>query len=316
MRHIIIGTAIALTLCATLRAQDGDRKNVISYFAAGNTVDGQPRITEQNVLRFFPLYSMRDAIDTVIVSIYVDNDAFSGLAYKYDGGRYWEIQLPEFHLGQAIQRVEAEVRGRVPEGYATGREKAPKRPDTDAHTLLLAESNVVPTDGGRRGDSLTSGDVILYGERGTQRIRILYRNYKPALRRMKALDPSESVGIFRARYVPFALIGSSLKRPLAAGAGAIFEVGLAFGDQIVSGDAFVLPEFSVNRLGVAFAITDQLFSDSARVLAIALTYDFNSYGSLGLGANFPPGGKTTTYVSLGINRTAFQELLRQIQRVF
>ena len=151
--------------------------------------------------------------------------------------------------------------------------------------------------------------------------RILYRNYKSSLRFMPALDPAERMGIFRARYVPFPIVGTydsprmNLKKPMTASSPTVFEIGLAFGDAIVPGDDFVVPEFSWRRLGVAFAITQQLFNDDAEIIGLALTYDFNSYGSIGAGGNFAHN-QTHGYASLGINKKAFEAVLGQLAGLF
>ncbi|MES2764921.1 MAG: hypothetical protein V4642_03580 [Bacteroidota bacterium] len=173
------------------------------------------------------------------------------------------------------------------------------------------ESNLIDTN--FSGPSVKRSDIIISDD--FKSVKILYRNYKPGLRHLPALDPAERLGVFRARYVPFAIIGKSLQRPFTGKNQAIFEVGLTFGDAIVSGDDFVLPEFSARRLGVAFAISDKLFDKDAEVMALALTYDFNSFGSIGVGYNFPPN-KLQSYVSFGINKKAFEVLLGQIQKLF
>ncbi len=183
---------------------------------------------------------------------------------------------------------------------------------------LAADLEVGLTDTSYIGPSVTSSDLVIGDD--LKSARILYRNYKGSLRRMPALDPAERMGIFRIRYVPFPIVGSdtnprmNLKRPFAAGSPAVFEVGLAFGDALVPGDDFVVPAFSWQRLGVAFAITQQLFSDSAQVLALAVTYDFNSYGSIGVGANFA-GKAAHGYLSFGINKQAFDALMKGIAGV-
>jgi hypothetical protein len=76
-----------------------------------------------------------------------------------------------------------------------------------------------------------------------------------------------------------------------------------------------VPEFSLRRLGVAFVITNQLFSKDAVVRALALTYDFNSYGSIGIGANFP-GERVELYVSFGINKKAFEDVIGELGKLF
>jgi hypothetical protein len=150
--------------------------------------------------------------------------------------------------------------------------------------------------------------------------RILYRNYKRDLRFMPALDPSEKMGIFRLRYVPFPIVGTPgrKKMTLQAPTGdnpTVFEIGLAFGDAIVPGDEFVMPEFSMRRLGIAFAVTEKLFSNDAKIIGLVLTYDFNSYGSIGLGGNFAQE-EIHGYASIGINKRAFEEVISALSKFF
>jgi len=151
--------------------------------------------------------------------------------------------------------------------------------------------------------------------------RILYRNYKGSLRHMMALDPAERMGIFRARFVPFPIVGTqssprmNLKKPMSTSSPTVFEIGLAFGDAIVPGDEFVVSEFSWKRLGIAFAVTERLFSDSAEVIGLALTYDFNSYGSIGIGGNFARN-EVHGYASLGINKKAFEAVIKGLAGLF
>ena len=169
------------------------------------------------------------------------------------------------------------------------------------------------------GPSVRKSDIVVDLEGGTG--RILYRNYKSALRYMPALDPAERMGIFRVRYIPFPIVGTSsnprmnLMKPMSATSPTVFEVGLAFGDAIVPGDEFVVPEFSWRRLGVAFATTEKLFSDSAEIIGLALTYDFNSYGSIGIGGNFARN-EVHGYASLGINKKAFEAVIGGIAKLF
>ncbi len=42
--------------------------NVISYYAVGNSLDGQPMVDMPNVLRFFPVFAMRREIESVSVN--------------------------------------------------------------------------------------------------------------------------------------------------------------------------------------------------------------------------------------------------------
>ena len=102
---------------------------------------------------------------------------------------------------------------------------------------------------------------------------------------------------------------------IISGSPAVFEIGLAFGDDIVPSDKHVNPVLSWSRLGVAFAITEKLFNDDAQIIALALTYDFNSYGSLGFGANLAQG-QAYPYVSFGINKKAFEEVVKGLASLF
>ncbi len=95
----------------------------------------------------------------------------------------------------------------------------------------------------------------------------------------------------------------------------VFEASLALGDVIVPGDDFVVPEFSLQRLGIAFAITEQLFSDSTPIIGLALTYDFNSYGSIGIGGNFA-GKAAHGYGSWGISKKVFEAVIKGIASIF
>lgn len=152
-------------------------------------------------------------------------------------------------------------------------------------------------------------------------IKIFYTNYKRELRQMLTLDPAESMGVFRVRYVPFPIVGTPtdgtmrLLRPNQEGSPTVFEIGLRVGDIVMPGDDFVVPLFSLRRLGVAFAVTEKLFAEDAEIIALALTYDFSSYGSIGVGGNFA-GGERHGYSSLGINKKAFETVLKGLSGLF
>lgn len=163
------------------------------------------------------------------------------------------------------------------------------------------------------GPQLTESDIKF--DDNHEYVTMLYRNYKQTLRQLQALDPAEKMGIFRVRYVPFAVTGNKLTKPFTSKTSAVFEVGLGFGNINISGDDFVKPTLSFDRLGVAFAITDKLFNDDAEILALVFTYDFNYYGSIGVGANFRKDNeknKIESYFSFGINKTAFERLLVEL----
>jgi hypothetical protein len=533
----------SIILCALLLfsvAHPQDRTNVISYYAVGNSLDGQPMIDMMNLLRFYPVFAVRDNVDSVVVMLYYGSKTYQRAAKPFEGKKYWEVLLPTFTLGEAIQRIEVEERilldvshrneynhlldilkdsldsyklsqdvkrriaamnksemKRIEElakkirdvakdtlasvlktlndgfeedsrkytdwlarfgmekdtlpflakAYISDRPAYQKMRDSlilricdttlalkssaerdsiikgmhknklsrlkpsakDSVVKLLNDralawsnrdsvdnylSNYISisewynqvlrnvsaqsqqvgsmeriarlrgkiiapfedeisnlkdaadslkvehwygiqkdsleerikenikqslTDTTYSGPSVRKSDIII--DATFQYARVLYRNYKTSLRRMPALDPAERLGIFRVRYVPFPIVGTdeksamNLKRPFTSGSPTVFEVGLAFGNAIVPGDDFVVPSFSWERLGIAFAITERLFADSAVVLALALTYDFNSYGSIGIGGNFA-GKSAHGYASFGINKKAFEAVIKGIAGIF
>lgn len=481
--------AVALVLLAPThligQVKESAEENVLSYYAVDNSLDGQPLIDQNNLMRFYPVFAFRADIQRVHVNVYHGSDVFSRPADRMDNGRFWQVKLPEFELGEAIQRFEVEltisidddlkrqadrmqaalsqaegsILGLVPVFNALNASRsalatevnsllarlktinstwestsAPQAKvnsvnqviedladklttlqtkledatdevarligagtpcDPTAVTTLQAEivaletqldevrslrddiesrlgdvkqayedrlldANAIAkvaaavggqdaqaqvvadyraavrewarqidtlrseiyerirrelTDTAYIGPSIRKSDIILDDDLTSA--RILYRNYKHSLRRLPALDPAERLGIFRGRYVPFAVVGKRLLTPLDGSSyEPVFEIGLTFGDAIVSGDDFVVPEFSLRRLGVAFAITNRLFNSDAAVRALALTYDFNSYGSVAVGAHFGVGEKVEPYYSFGINKKAFEDLIGEIQRLF
>lgn len=407
LRHWVL----LLLLGMALNAQAADL-NVLSYYAVGNSLDGQPVIDRVNVLRFFPVFAMKDRVTEVEVTVYVGGRIYTRRADKLENARYWEVLLPTFELGQAIQRLEVEMRfelkaidqeradaiqqaeetqkDKVHKDFArlirtinyafeqkytlsSGQtdmlrrawEEGPKEYDLKFDELLppsarqnssekatvdslvilrstalqdyspaLKQIDSLRTDFELRlytdlsrslSDTLYAGpgvrpsDLVVNYEDGSA--RILYRNYKTALRQMPALDPAERRGIFRVRYVPFPIAGRksranlALVNPFDPSSPAVFEVGLAFGNQIVPGDDFVLPGFSFRRFGVAIGITEKLFASDAEIIALALTYDFNSYGSIGAGANFAQD-EVHGYGSLGVNKKAFEALLSGLVSIF
>lgn len=549
MKTLGLITLAALLAIPSLMNGQGET-NVIGYYAVGNSLDGQPMIDMTNILRFYPVFAIRDSVRWVDVTVYHGPYIYERYAEKMDDGAYWQVLLPKFRLGEAIQRIEVECHFHIRSphlnqyrrltkeyqvavatslnGVLVHLEKAVSKLDSitrgfstvdlknliksikpkdlqvqvtpdsvfepiarlissrvdsltaeckdsanrlgDALDTLKARASrlnaetfkplirgFAPDSTGRTADAiahlvdslleptlelLTAQDLRLDtsdvsarskafkvemsmslesaksgletaatntviektrglseaaerlgsirnqlldvsrlfdpGKRFLFRIdsiiaaatklqdsirtgvlrdimnelsdttysgvsvrksdivindsldeaSILYRNYKTALRRMPALDPAERVGIFRIRYVPFPIVGTitrkdsthevsefGLRRPFSSQATAVFEIGLGFGDVIVPGDEFVVPEFSVERLGVALAITDKLFSDDAEIIALALTYDFNSYASIGIGANFAPR-VAKPYASFGINKKAFESMLSILQGLF
>lgn len=420
---------VSIIFASTFVLQAGDEKvNVISYYAVGNTLDGQPMIDMVNVLRFFPVFAMRDGIQKVTVTVYVGGSIFERDADCMSAKSYWEVLLPKFSLGEAIQRIEVRTEFRLEvvtsghladtlrilreartsadrefdrqERRLTRLERAYQdsinnaagvrddsrirqmmtlqKEDTtkfetfvsrlvapesvkvvrayvrqlariqqerisnqrvylesidemrkQSQTLSVQEEGLKSDierdltskfiDTSYAGPSIRRSDVIL--DFANLKGYILYRNYKTSLRRMPALDPAERLGIFRARYVPFPIVGTqakprmNLKKPMSTSSPTVLEIGLAFGDAIVPGDEFVVPEFSWRRLGIAFAITERLFSDSAEVIGLALTYDFNSYGSIGIGGNFARN-EVHGYASLGINKKAFEAVIKGLAGLF
>ncbi len=169
------------------------------------------------------------------------------------------------------------------------------------------------------GPSIRKSDLVIDNKFKTA--RMLYRYYNDKLRYRKSLDPAERLGIFRVRFVPFPIVGTKaspkvqLIRPGEKGSPAVFEIGLSFGDDVVSGNNTFKPALSLSRLGVAIVITEQLFKEDAQIFGLALTYDFNSYGSIGYGRNLA-GKEDHPYYSFGINKKAFQQLMRGMASIF
>ena len=539
MKITFLITLFCLLVYSEINSQSSSsEENIISYYAVSNSLDGQPMIDMQNILRFYPIYAMRDSVTSVNVTIYYGKNIFTRDADKMDNGKYWRVLLPNFNLGEAIQKIEVEVKfefylllnhlvnqinktkemkenelmlkikkyhdekkwiinttikdlsetiknleehckiesdeennslnrylNRITrskeiyynqlellflkldeisskylniglnyeEIYKLGRyerfdetrkeyfynrdslqkfEYEKKMIDginLDSLDSILNESKnienkIIPleekfeksmnelyreyekkqlsyqnltdkcnenifkvkkdlekesrkifqldeqiklekdrydqylkfnednlrakiiaivfeelVDKSHTGPSVQKSDVVV--NKDLSGARLLYRNYKENLRKMLAADPAERLGIFRIRYVPFPIVGlpdgSKTKLIPFSGDGSkqVFEIGLSFGDAIVPGDDFVVPEFSIKRLGIALAISEKLFSSDAQIKAIALTYDFNSYGSIGIGGNFAQD-VIRGYASFGINQKAFQQLLKAIAGIF
>lgn len=477
MKTLLIIALLSFGFCTAIKAQEYTAPNVLSYYAMGNSIDGQPMVEMANVLRFYPVFALRDFTDTVIVTVYYGPYVYTDIARPMDNKHYWEARLPRFELGEAIQRIDVRttidiskhpIRQRILAVYdsikikldsfldaakknldpnkanklienleksigtlmislntlnntikskndiikidqncdtASLNDIIKKLSDTTSFTdttrlndliskieTYLSEkrskinnidnwhnelntsqqkvnqtiqddletnrksiqaaikkgydtlfefnkiitSQIITTSNSLRDDianesyeqitdtnysgpSVRKGDVII-GE-NKDRIHILYRNHKTSLRQLPALDPVESMGLFRIRYIPFVIAGENLMTTFTGDNSAVFEVGLAFGDVRVSGDDFVKPELSIRRLGVAFAITNRLFGEDARIRALALTYDFNSYGSIAAGVNFPGkdvevGTINESYISFGINKRAFEQLLKGLTGLF
>lgn len=443
MKKLII---VFMIFFSVLSAQDDI--NVMSYYASDNSLDGQPLIDKVNILKFYPVFAIQDSIKSVNVTIYYGNKTYENYADKMNGGKYWQTLLPEFKLGDAIQRVEVETEFSVPkrllekwyifqeeliniikrknlvieknkmiierirkpaeimsgiqfgilvnvinksfkdisllaqedssniinnieitlkyenilDSTANDTTLLPKfislvrdkikfnkildyvaiRNNTADELLRINEnyrdlgqsvaiykdtlrSNIFNEIIGEFADTSFSGPAIrksdLIIEDDFKSARLLYRYYKNNLRYRKVLDPAESLGIFRARYIPLPVVGTprdnkvQLLRPMEANVPVVFEVGLAFGDEVVSGDNTFEPAFSLSRLGVAIVITEKLFKADAEILGIAFTYDFNSYASIGFGRNLAQG-QSYPYFSFGINKKAFEQLLVGLAGLF
>ncbi len=500
---------IALIVCAiSLQLEAQHDVNVMSYYAVGNSMDGRPMIDKQNILRFYPIYAMRDSVKYAKLTVYYGGDIYQRDMDKLDYGSYWETILPQFKLGEAIQRFEVEtkisfdsslvgiglnilrkisakesqltkefkknkeLRGSDPDKIynqkldtlyqlydkqdsiykkliddlgltfdnlgsllhvSDGKQKIIDQINSDCESAKqIIESSSFPkekitileynsifgqlekfkilfhnetvdsallskiiennwcddrkkfiekeiddfisinskletkierlntkmdsiskanynfrrlqdslsnfenkkleiaddirnrildelTDTTFSGISVRKSDIIIDPEFAYA--RILYRNYKLSLREMPALDPVESEGIFRIRYIPFPVTATKnnekvrLFRPFDDNSTTVFEIGLSFGDRYIASDKIIIEPFSFNRFGFAFAITEELFSEDAQILALALTYDFNSYASLGVGANLAQQD-VTPYFSFGINQRAFKAVMKSIVGIF
>ena len=477
MKTLLAIALLSSVVCTAMKAQEYTTPNVLSYYAMGNSIDGQPMIETANVLRFYPVFALQYFTDTVIMTIYYGPYVYTDTARPMNNKQYWEARLPRFELGEAIQRIDVRttidiskhpIRRRILAAYNSVKDKldsflndakqkldstgaadlttrlqesmkslekssmdlqhkittkidtinsnlncdtlkldsiiqqlrntasftdvtksddlrnqiesylSEKNQSIDnisewknelttyqtiineaiktflkenteniqaaiqngSHTLtefnktitsqIITSSNSLRddianesyeqiTDTNYSGPSVRKGDVIINGD--SNYIQILYRNHKTSLRQLPALDPVESLGLFRARFIPFVVAGKNLLTTFTGENSAVFEVGLAFSDVRVSGDDFVKPTLSIQRLGVAFAITNRLFGDDARIRALALTYDFNSYGSIAAGVNFP--GKESSslmknelYMSFGVNKRAFEQMLKGLAGLF
>ncbi|MCC7437422.1 MAG: hypothetical protein IT211_02885 [Armatimonadetes bacterium] len=311
-KHLLI-LACILGIFSTATSQEYDTPNVLSYYAMGNSMDGQPMVDMANILRFYPVFALQQYTDAVIITIYYGPYVYTDTARPMNDKQYWESRLPRFELGQAIQRIDVRTSINQNNPITTSGLTFASIPSIDS--AIYAQI----TDTNYSGVSVRKGDVII--DNPGYRIQILYRNHKTSLRELPALDPAENVGLFRARFIPFVIIGKDLLTTFTGGHGAVFEIGLAFGDVRVSGDDFIKPELSLRRLGVAFAVTNRLFSDDARIRALAFTYDFTSYGSIAAGVNFPGENSSSSmknelYMSFGVNKRAFEQMLKKISGLF
>lgn len=414
--------------------EDNSSANVLSYYGVGNSLDGQPLINTVNLLRFFPVFNLREVTNKVKVTLYVGNKVYTREAIKKDDGRYWEINLPTFQLGEAIQRLDVETNmvlnneeyrdyiskinasnDSIRSVLAEFRKKlvndsaifyknlnalsSKKSSDTvnfnsildlidsvkiinigkiaelneqlfKINTLINKSNNEnlsinqsvielmgkfkefmsyiddlskkslnrtqeqmqfikdlkkelknsINQQAKNSGPSINESDIIFTFENNEINLKILYRNYKKELRQLVSLDPAEKSGIFRVRYIPFPIIGNKLYKPMQNNSIYVFEFGLGFGNIAFAGDDFIKPVLSAERLGIAFAISSELFNKNAKVMAIVLTYDFNAYGSIGIGANFKSAGDESDniqpYFSFGINKGAFEDLVKGLNKLF
>lgn len=444
---VIMFVIIFINVCNNHSLQAQDNKNVLSYYASDNSIDGQPRIDMINLLRFFPVFVFREDITDVNVSVFYSGKIITQKTDRMSGGHYWQTILPEFKLGDAIQRIEVEMIFKLREQYirslinydsaisqaknnikdVRGQIAASNRyiikqasnldlgftgstllkiyndflkldlpkygitkqdsiefianiigdinkyknksnqvidslslvffnlisdqakvsklkyylhkkntntenfldQNREIGTLNLEKEKIIDdiyknintsfTDSTFSGPAVRKSDLIISGDYKTA--KLLYRYYKNNLRYRKALDPAENLGIFRVRYIPFPITkkpgGSKVEMyvPAQKNSNAVFEIGLSFGDNIVSGDNTFNPGLSLSRLGVAIVISEKLFGESAEILGLALTYDFNSYASIGLGRNLAQG-ESYPYYSFGINKKAFEELIKGLAGIF
>jgi hypothetical protein len=514
---ILIIAVICFFLPLIIEASEEDY-NVLSYYAIANSIDGQLMANERNVIRFFPVYSVEQKIKSVEFKIYAGASVYSIEGQETNSKQYWQTNLPEFELGEAIQKVEAivtipireAVDWNLHEGYLRIADKlyhfenrfpilydslkgtsyenvnfrktilslfsifvsdfdrlvyAPqnlrnsmytsdyKHQDSTSREIIndsynrtnsnpymqslfyLGHDNIFSTlvnpditsqlvsheiirdiniarfsqydsnyyresisliedldrrltsasvnykynndyalniriinilndyitlcaldgyfepdkyyegliadnvrnkmyevyadstkrgPGFKRGPALASADIrVTRTEESDQinNIEIKYRNYNNDLRKMPALDSAERVGIFRIRYVPFPVtsVTRSDEPTLVPfdgdNAHTVFEVGVNLGDRIVASDLLVPKELDWRRLGVSFAITEDLFKSEADILALLFTYEFNSYVSIGAGFNFAHD-RRKPYFSIGINQKAFQALTANLAGLF
>ncbi len=119
----------------------GQDENVMNYYAVDNSLDGQPIVDRQNVLKFFPVFAMRDNIQSVKVSLdYGQNrSSKTRTADKEEHGRYWTALMPKFHLGDAIQRIDVEVLLNLPGDYAEEFERLKLRRQAREESLEFAK---------------------------------------------------------------------------------------------------------------------------------------------------------------------------------
>ncbi|MBM4162363.1 MAG: hypothetical protein FJ217_14835, partial [Ignavibacteria bacterium] len=105
MKHLLCVLLVLLPTSSTILA-DSNEVNVLNYYAVTNSIDGQPLVDRINVIRFLPVYAMRDYVQSVQITIFYGSKIYTRSAVSMENGRYWEAMLPQFKLGEAIQRIE------------------------------------------------------------------------------------------------------------------------------------------------------------------------------------------------------------------
>lgn len=106
---IIVSLIVAVNYKNTC-SQSDDEKNIISYYAVGNSLDGQPLIDYKNALRFFPVFRFREETKSVKFTAYIGNRIYTREAIQSEDKSFWQANLPDFRLGEAIQRLEVETK--------------------------------------------------------------------------------------------------------------------------------------------------------------------------------------------------------------
>lgn len=119
----LFSSLIIIILCTFIQliaGNDGREINVLSYYAVGNSLDGQLLVDVPNVLRFFPVFALRDSTYSVNVTLYYGSKISTQDATKMEEGKYWQVALPDFQLGEAIQRIEVDVQFHLNRKYRFG----------------------------------------------------------------------------------------------------------------------------------------------------------------------------------------------------
>ena len=241
--------------------------------------------------------------------------------------KVWDIQTLSDHLYKSIRKIESKVLNIDTIKQVISQLNDENTDFSKDFTSILSDSEALQDsiknnlisnliDKDYTGIGIKKADIII--DNRLETARILYRNYKLQNRELQALDPAEDLGVFRLRYIPFPVVGDELAGPARSGFPIVFEAGLTFGSRTIVSNELFDPGFSISRLGVAFAFTPKFFQDDAEILALALTYDFNTYGSIGVGANFGAHSENRAepYFSLGINQRVFQEFISGVKNIF